>query len=58
VLATRFGVKAYEMIVAGEWGRMASLEGVRVTSVPLEDAVREVKKLDEEIYHVAEIFFG
>jgi phosphofructokinase-like protein len=58
VLATRFGVKAYEMIVAGEWGRMASLEGVRVTSVPLEDAVREVKRLDEEIYHVAEIFFG
>jgi 6-phosphofructokinase 1 len=58
VLATRFGVKAYEMIAAGEWGRMASLEGVRVTSVPLEDAVRDVKRLDEEIYHVAEIFFG
>jgi phosphofructokinase-like protein len=58
VLATRFGVKAYEMAAAGEWGRMAALQGVRVVSIPLEEAVREQKRLDEEIYHVAEIFFG
>jgi phosphofructokinase-like protein len=58
VLATRFGVKAYEMATAGEWGRMTALCGVRVVSVPLEEAVRETKRLDEEIYHVAEIFFG
>jgi ATP-dependent phosphofructokinase / diphosphate-dependent phosphofructokinase len=58
VLATRFGVKAYEMALAGEWGRMAALRCAKVVSVPLEDAVRETKLLDEEIYHVAEIFFG
>jgi 6-phosphofructokinase 1 len=58
VLATRFGVKAYEMALAGEWGRMAALRCANVVSVPLEDAVRETKRLDEEIYHVAEIFFG
>jgi ATP-dependent phosphofructokinase / diphosphate-dependent phosphofructokinase len=58
VLATRFGVKAYEMVLAEEWGRMAALCGVRVVSVPLEEAVQDIKRLDEEIYHVAEIFFG
>jgi 6-phosphofructokinase 1 len=58
VLATRFGVKAYEMVLAEEWGRMAALRSVHVVSVPLEDAVRDIKQLDEEIYHIAEIFFG
>ncbi|HEX8179735.1 MAG TPA: ATP-dependent 6-phosphofructokinase [Pyrinomonadaceae bacterium] len=58
VLATRFGVKAYEMVRAGEWGHMAALQGNSMVSVPLDDALGEVKRLDEEIYHVAEIFFG
>ena len=58
VLATRFGVKAYEMVRAGEWGKMAALQGNRMVSIPLADALGEVKRLDEEIYHVAEIFFG
>jgi phosphofructokinase-like protein len=58
VLATRFGIKAYEMVQAGEWGRMASLQATRVTSVPLEVAVKSPKRLDEEIYRVAEQFFG
>lgn len=58
VLATRFGIKAYEMVLAGEWGRMASLRGSHVTSVPLEEAVGNLKRLDPEIYRVAEVFFG
>jgi len=58
VLATRFGVKAFDMIVAEEWGRMAALHGSKITSVPLTEAVGHLKQLDEEIYRVAEFFFG
>lgn len=58
VLATRFGVKAIEMTEAEEWGRMVALSGNRITSVPLEEAVGELKTLSEEIYGVAELFFG
>jgi 6-phosphofructokinase 1 len=58
VLATRFGIKAYQMSRAGEWGRMAALQGSWINSIPLEDAVREIKRLDEDIYRVAEVFFG
>lgn len=58
VLATRFGVKAYEMIQAEQWGHMAAIQANKIVSVPLEEAVRELKRLDEEIYQVAEIFFG
>jgi 6-phosphofructokinase 1 len=58
VLATRFGVKAYEMALAGEWGRMASLRGNKIVSVALEEAISGIKPLDENIYKVAEVFFG
>jgi phosphofructokinase-like protein len=58
VLATRFGIKAYEMVEAQEWGRMAAIQGNHVTSIPLEDAICQIKPLDEEIYRVAELFFG
>jgi 6-phosphofructokinase 1 len=57
VLATRFGVKAFEMVLEKQWGQMASLRGNKVVSVPLDDAVRKIKHLDEEIYRVAEVFF-
>lgn len=58
ILATRFGIKAYEMAREGEWGQMTALRGNRIVSVPLAEAVGELKRLDEEIYRIAEIFFG
>jgi 6-phosphofructokinase 1 len=58
VLATRFGVKAYEMVQAGQWGHMAALHANQIISIPLAEAVSDIKRLDEEIYRVAEVFFG
>ena len=58
ILATRFGIKAYEMIREAKWGEMAAIRGNRIISVPLSEAVGELKRLDPEIYRVAEVFFG
>lgn len=58
VLATRFGVKAYEMVLERQWGNMAALHANQIISIPLAEAVRDIKRLDEEIYSVAEVFFG
>jgi len=58
ILATRLGIKAYELIREGNFGQMAALRGNRIISAPLDEAVKELKRLDEEIYHVAEVFFG
>ena len=58
VLATRFGVRAFELVLEKQWGQMVALRCNKVVSVPLDDAVRKIKRLDEEIYHVAEVFFG
>jgi 6-phosphofructokinase 1 len=58
VLATRYGVHAVEMLVAGRFGCMAALRGNQITEVPLQEAVATYKYLDPEIYRMAEVFFG
>ena len=58
VLGTRFGVKAYDLIEAGKFGRMVSLKGNQITDVPLQEATSELKTLDLDLYEIAKIFFG
>ena len=58
VLATRYGIAAIDLASAGTWGRMVSLQGVKIVDVPLDDAVSEVKLVPEKLYEVAEVFFG
>ena len=58
MLATRFGVRGFELVAEQKWGMMVSLRGTRVVEVPLDDAVEKIKRLDDEIYRVAEVFSG
>jgi ATP-dependent phosphofructokinase / diphosphate-dependent phosphofructokinase len=58
VLATRLGVHAVEMVLRGEFGRMAGVRGMDMVSVPLEEVADKAKPVNAELYRVAEIFFG
>jgi ATP-dependent phosphofructokinase / diphosphate-dependent phosphofructokinase len=58
VLATRFGLKAADLVHEGRWGVMAALQGDRIVEVPLRDAVAELKTVPKEWYDVARAFFG
>ncbi len=58
VLATRFGLKAADLAVAGEFGQMAALRGDDVIAVSLEEATAELKTVTPEWYEVARAFFG
>ena len=58
VLGTRFGVKAVELALVGQFGQMVSLQGNRIVSVPIADAVGTLKTVDGEMYELAKIFFG
>lgn len=53
----RFGVHAVEMIKRREFGRMVSLRGNDVVSVPLEDAVEKLSTVPKELYEEARLFF-
>jgi ATP-dependent phosphofructokinase / diphosphate-dependent phosphofructokinase len=57
ILATRYGVKAAELAMAGEFGRMAALHGTEMTSVPLSEVVG-VKQIDLDYLRLAATFFG
>lgn len=56
ILATRFGAFAYELVKAGDFGKMAALHGTKMAAIPLARAV-EVKEVDLEILEIARRFF-
>jgi ATP-dependent phosphofructokinase / diphosphate-dependent phosphofructokinase len=58
VLATRFGLKAADLVEERNFGRMAALQGDRIVDVPLKDATAKLKTVPEEWYSVAKAFFG
>jgi 6-phosphofructokinase 1 len=58
VLATRYGLKAADLVHAGEFGQMTALQGDSIVAVPLAAAVAELKTVPPEWYDVAKAFFG
>ncbi len=45
-LATRFGAKAVDLILQGQFGNMVALRGTDIVSVPVKEAVAKLKKVD------------
>jgi 6-phosphofructokinase 1 len=58
VLATRFGLKAADLVQEGRYGTMAALHGDEIVAVPLADAVAKLKTVPADWYEVARAFFG
>jgi 6-phosphofructokinase 1 len=58
VLATRFGLKAADLALAGGFGQMAALRGDEIVAVPLAEATAELKIVPRDWYEVASAFFG
>jgi phosphofructokinase-like protein len=58
VLATRYGLKAADLVEEERWGTMAALDGDDIVEVPLKDAVAELKTVPPEFYDAARAFFG
>jgi 6-phosphofructokinase 1 len=56
-IGLRFGVHAVELIRQGAFGRMVSLRGNEVVSVPLADAVEKLRTVPRELYDEARVFF-
>jgi ATP-dependent phosphofructokinase / diphosphate-dependent phosphofructokinase len=58
VLATRYGLKAADLVHEQKWGSMAALHGDAIVDVPLAEAVAEPKTVPPAWYDVARAFFG
>lgn len=57
VLATRLGVAAVELLNEGKFGFLVAYKGNEVVPVPLERIAGKTKKVDLELYRLAQIFY-
>lgn len=63
VLASQYGVKAFELVLEEKFGQMVSYQGAKITSVPIIDAIGKNKTVpvDDYLIHTAKsinICFG
>jgi 6-phosphofructokinase len=58
VLATRYGIKAAELVLSEQFGQMAALQGDEIVAVPLEEGVKERKLVKPEFWELAQTFFA
>jgi ATP-dependent phosphofructokinase / diphosphate-dependent phosphofructokinase len=57
VLASRYGLKAADLVLAGAFGRMTALHGDAIVDVSLDEATAQLKTVPAEWYEVAKAFF-
>ncbi len=58
VIATRFGLAAIDAVHEGAFGMMVALRGTDIVRVPIEEAVAQLKTLDDNFYADARAFFA
>ena len=58
ILATRFGLKAADLIEEGDFGQMAALRATTSSRSRSRRPPRELKTVPAEWYDVARAFFG
>jgi 6-phosphofructokinase 1 len=55
MLATRFGFKSVEFLLAGLSNVMVGLNGSDITPIPIDDVIANTKKVSEDYLHMTEI---
>jgi ATP-dependent phosphofructokinase / diphosphate-dependent phosphofructokinase len=58
VLATRYGLKAGDLVEERRFGQMAALHGDDIVDVPLAEATASLKTVPSDWWEVARAFFG
>lgn len=55
LLSTRMGVKAIEVLLAGQTGVMTGLDGREIATIPIEKATAATRAINEQYYELARI---
>jgi 6-phosphofructokinase 1 len=53
VLATRYGIRAIDLVHKGEFGTMVALRGTEIVSVPISEAILTTRMVSEDLLEVA-----
>lgn len=57
VLGIRYGVRAAQLVLDGEFGKMVALRGNQIVVVDISEGVAQTKTVDIELFKTAEEFF-
>ncbi len=57
-LGTRYGIFAIDLVHQGRFGYFAALRGSEIAAVPLSEMAGKTRMVDDELYEMAEVFFG
>ncbi len=52
MLATRYGVAAIDLVHEGRFGQLVVLQGNKITSIPIEEAIAKNRTVDESYFDV------
>ncbi len=55
ILANQFGAHAVELLLKGAKKRMVGVKGEKIVSIDLDYSWQQKKKIDEQLYHLAEV---
>lgn len=58
ILGTRFGVAAMNLVHQQVFGKMVALHGTEIVSIPLAEATKSPRRVTQELYDTAAVFFG
>ena len=58
MLATRLGLAAVGAVHEGRWGTMVALRGTEIVSVPLAEAVNDIRSVPVAEYERFGVLFG
>ena len=57
VLGIRYGIKAAELVLSGQFGKMVALRGLEIVTVDIKEGIKALKTVDMSLYRTAEEFF-
>jgi len=58
ILGTKFGLAAIDLVADGKFGQMPALNGNKIITASIKDAVGKQKVISQDLYEMAKIFFG
>ena len=58
ILGTRYGIGAIDLVNKGQFGSFVALKGTNIVPVPLEEMAGKTRIVDDELFELAEVFFG
>ena len=56
LLATRFGAAAVRAVADERWGHMVALQSPHIVTIPIEEVLREPKRVDPKQYEIFEVY--